>query len=107
MFATEAIPARDRLARVRQLGGNILTYANRHNIEGAHINFRSNTSFNTNAAVSAGRSGEVGLDVWAAAEYATKLQIDTKVFMEHLIKVFKATVITLTEGKITTFKIIK
>jgi hypothetical protein len=90
VYASESIPTHERIARVRQNGGNIAIYTGEHNPMYALINQRKGFSFDPDAAVKAGL-GVFAYDYWAAQAYAKQLDINEHTFAEHLLKVYKAT----------------
>lgn len=98
VYATEAISAKDRIKRLRDLGGSVVTYQGHHKPTHAVINLRHNVSFDPDAANGAGL-GIFNFDKWATEEFARRLKINPNRFANHLEQVYRSTVTTLTGMK--------
>ncbi len=90
VFAPEAIPAKDRLARVRDFGGTIATYRGAHKPIYAIVNERKGYSFDPDAAVKS-NLGVFAFDQWAAEIFGKRLGLNGPTFATHLLNVYKAT----------------
>lgn len=109
VFAVEAVKTAERLTVVSQFGGEILHYLGHHTAKYAVINRRQGFSLDQNKLPTL---GIFSCDTWAAKYYAVFLkQIDPQInpdeFQDHIEKVFRATVETLTSKKISDFVIIE
>lgn len=93
--AVESVPAAQRLARIQNAHGEILTLLGDHHPTEAIINFREGTTIDTKKATGDGR-GIFDFDIWAMNGYAEKLGIDPDAFTSHMLEVYKKTVTELT-----------
>ncbi len=91
VYAVEAVPAHARLDRIMRDGGQVTTYSGSHHPTAAVINDWEEHSFDPGAAIACG-IGAFNYDRWAAHKFARALGMDESRFVDHLTRVFIASV---------------